>query len=645
MGADMVKENKVSSATLSADTQVVSSSLATTRTSKASKKLTLEEGYQIFAKSTTVSSTDNIASDEALKTFSQSTVTQKTLGTMSAKKIETKVTLNKLQQQPSTTSTERANAYYSINKMGFAPTKADLAAVSNYVAPAQPTPTPVPGGMEIPIDDTVELLPGNNYLLPTKVLDWMRAQASYTPGEFGDFLTWGNLLRRNHILFTNEITARNLTPADGDYYEVGRQLYARVVEDEQLKHYKALATTRKPALLSWIMCLNNIMSITFQTSENVPGEELSCQRTSYTYNVIAPKALGKFADLLRGVAKSAEMLMFLNGDSNHHSNPNENYARELLELHTFNVPAGPTTYGPAEIAFIARLLTGMRSVTVYNAGARGDQMVGLTPQQQQQRFDQVGAYYFDRYSNRTTGPHNFTLGQGSMARTWTYPLYDIADGDQAIDNFLGFVATHPQTALGLCTRIAKWYFGESPPQDIITDLVGAYNRTGGDLKELYNTVVKWVVLRPIHGSKYKSGEELVASIYRLGNLIDPAANVLEDPVARTKLRRMRELVIEMRHLINSAPTVEGFFNTPDRLISPTSMLTRIDMIRDLSVNAIAPTVSDASKWYYDSGVYDYLAFSGSAAKKEIDLLLAPDRNVSGGDLITAVLLSPAVLKR
>ena len=73
--------------------------------------------------------------------------------------------------------------------------------------------------------------------------------------------------------------------------------------------------------------------------------------------VIRPHALGNFHDLLSASAHSPAMLIYLDNQENHAGNPNENYARELLELHTLGVDSG---YTQQDVQELARCLTGWR---------------------------------------------------------------------------------------------------------------------------------------------------------------------------------------------------------------------------------------------------------------------------------------------
>ncbi|NJM06681.1 DUF1800 domain-containing protein [Candidatus Gracilibacteria bacterium] len=71
--------------------------------------------------------------------------------------------------------------------------------------------------------------------------------------------------------------------------------------------------------------------------------------------VIRPYALGRFDELLWAVMRSPAMLIYLDNQENHAGNPNENYARELLELHTLGVNGG---YTQRDVQEVARALTG-----------------------------------------------------------------------------------------------------------------------------------------------------------------------------------------------------------------------------------------------------------------------------------------------
>ena len=72
-------------------------------------------------------------------------------------------------------------------------------------------------------------------------------------------------------------------------------------------------------------------------------------------DVIRRHALGRFRDLLQASAKSVAMLYYLDNYTNVATGPNENYARELMELHTLGVDGG---YTEADVREVARILTG-----------------------------------------------------------------------------------------------------------------------------------------------------------------------------------------------------------------------------------------------------------------------------------------------
>ena len=78
--------------------------------------------------------------------------------------------------------------------------------------------------------------------------------------------------------------------------------------------------------------------------------------------VIRPHALGAFADLLSASAHSPAMLVYLDNQSNRRGAPNENYARELMELHTLGIDGGYTQLDVEELARLSDRLDGQRTL-------------------------------------------------------------------------------------------------------------------------------------------------------------------------------------------------------------------------------------------------------------------------------------------
>ncbi|MDQ2731348.1 MAG: DUF1800 domain-containing protein [Armatimonadota bacterium] len=160
---------------------------------------------------------------------------------------------------------------------------------------------------------------------------------------------------------------------------------------------------------------------------------------------IRQHALGRFRDLLGASAHSAAMLGYLDNTSNRKGVPNENYARELMELHTLGVDGG---YTQADVKEVARCLTGWNS----------------------ERHWHRGKFHFDP-DLHDDGPkrvlgHTLPAGGG------------VEDGERVLD----ILAIHPSTARHLARKLSIYFLGWQDPV-WVERLAAVYLRTGGDIRE------------------------------------------------------------------------------------------------------------------------------------------------------------------
>ena len=214
---------------------------------------------------------------------------------------------------------------------------------------------------------------------------------------------------------------------------------------------------------------------------------------AYDRDVIRPLALGRFRDLLGAVAKSPAMLFFLDqwqssADSSHPTlgrgaarprrGLNENYARELLELHTLGVDGG---YTQGDVIEVARALTGWT----------------MTPRQ--------GAKFLFRPAIHDAGEkvvlgHRLAAGRG------------IEDGEQVLD----ILARDPHTARFIARKLAVRFVSDDPPPALVERAAQTFTRTDGDIREVVRTIVTSPEFfsREAYRSKVKTPFELVASALR-----------------------------------------------------------------------------------------------------------------------------------
>jgi uncharacterized protein (DUF1800 family) len=239
---------------------------------------------------------------------------------------------------------------------------------------------------------------------------------------------------------------------------------------------------------------------------------------SFERDVIRPLALGKFEDLLEATAHSPAMLLYLdNSESTGPNSPaaeraevaaarkpgnqkkarqglNENYARELMELHTLGVNGG---YTQADVTQVARILTGW---TV-------------------ERPERGGGFEFD--PNRHEPGNKKALGEKFKDH-----------GEQEGRDLLHFLATRPATAQFISRKIAIRFVSDDPPQSLIDRMAKTYLSSSGDisavLKTLYHSPEFWSTT--VYRAKVKTPIEYVVSAVRTSDAqvdnLHPIANEL-----------------------------------------------------------------------------------------------------------------------
>ncbi len=213
---------------------------------------------------------------------------------------------------------------------------------------------------------------------------------------------------------------------------------------------------------------------------NILFAKVSFLKVADDRDVIRPNAMGKFPDLLRASAKSAAMLGYLDQNNSRKPTPNQNYAREIMELHTLGVDGG---YTQNDVAQLSRILTGWS-------------------------YDANGAFFFQRSFHDFTAKTFLGVEFPAMLSTAATSAYQ-AEGEAAIT----LLVNHPSTARYIATKMAKWLLAYSPPQAVIDATAATYTATGGDIKAMIRTILsgKNLMASP---AKYKRPFHLAASSMR-----------------------------------------------------------------------------------------------------------------------------------
>ena len=244
---------------------------------------------------------------------------------------------------------------------------------------------------------------------------------------------------------------------------------------------------------------------------------------AYEREAIRPHALGKFRELLGAVAKSPAMLFYLDNwqssveegrphlecgirnaecdqrrargrRSARSSQPaarslpnrrrglNENYARELLELHTLGVDGG---YTQQDIINVARAFT------------------GWTLEQPRRSGGFIFRPGMHDAGEKTVLGQRLSAGRG------------IEDGEQVLD----ILSAHPSTARFIATKLARRFVSDDPPASLVDRAAETFRRTDGDIREVVRTIVtsQEFFASSAYRAKVKSPFELVVSALRALN--------------------------------------------------------------------------------------------------------------------------------
>jgi uncharacterized protein (DUF1800 family) len=171
--------------------------------------------------------------------------------------------------------------------------------------------------------------------------------------------------------------------------------------------------------------------------------------SDYEESAIRPHVLGRFRDLLKAVLMHPAMMVYLDNAENVRGKINENYARELMELHTLGVDGG---YTQADVEALARILTG---AGIDLPGRRGEPRSGLF------------AFSPERHD---TGPKVF-LGQS----------FSGFGGFSEIERALDLLCRHPSTAKFISRKLAVYFLADEPPAEVVEQMASTFRSTDGDI--------------------------------------------------------------------------------------------------------------------------------------------------------------------
>jgi uncharacterized protein (DUF1800 family) len=268
---------------------------------------------------------------------------------------------------------------------------------------------------------------------------------------------------------------------------------------------------------------------------------------TYEQQAIRPHALGKFRDLLSATARHPAMLFYLDNWQNSAPNPtnkgrfkglNENYARELMELHTLGVDGG---YKQDDTIALARIFTGWG-------------------------FKQPGqkvpdGYGFQFNSNR----HDFG-NKKFLDRD--IPGSGITEGEQAFD----ILSKHPSTARHISFKLAQYFVADNPPKSLTDKLSKQFIATDGDIKLVLETLFKSTEFwnNKYYGAKFKTPYQYAISSIRSSG------------IDLNNVKPLNDFLKQSGMPLYGCPTPNGYKNTQEAWLNPDSMTRRINYATNLA---------------------------------------------------------------
>ena len=321
--------------------------------------------------------------------------------------------------------------------------------------------------------------------------------------------------------------------------------------------------------------------------------------TSFDRDTIRPFAMGRFRDLLGVTAHSPAMLYYLDNWRSSVPRPyaakdgkpagvdggfNENYARELMELHTLGVAGG---YTQKDVQEVARCFSGW---TI------------LKPNEQGLFLYRPG---FHDDGEKVVLGHRILSGGG------------MADGERVLD----ILAAHPATARFIATKLARRFISDNPPQSVIDRAAAVFLKTDGSLRETLRAIVTSpeFFAQSAYRAKMRSPFEYVCAAMRALNAETDGDRPVLDAVAR------------MGQPVFGRITPDGFSDRAEQWLSSGAMVARLNFASALATGRIKGTKIDLGQLL--SGIDPEkrdevisrlmrLTFASAATRAELEKILA-----------------------
>ncbi len=287
---------------------------------------------------------------------------------------------------------------------------------------------------------------------------------------------------------------------------------------------------------------------------------------SYEREAIRPHVLGRFEDMVLASARHPAMLVYLDNFQSigpgsrggrlsgragrgQQRGLNENYARELLELHTLGVDGG---YTQQDVQELAKILTGW-TVGGLVRGGRPERSRGA------QRGRQPDAPFGFAFQELLHEPGAKTvLGV-------KYSEAGIEEGERVIRA----LCRHPSTARFVATKLVAHFVGDEPPASAVDRVARTFRDSGGDLRAVSLALIDLPEAWSESARKFRAPQDWLVAVLRAFGATEVAETVM--PVLR-----------QLRHPLWSPQSPKGFGDKTDEWADPDSLLNRAELARTVA---------------------------------------------------------------
>jgi len=266
---------------------------------------------------------------------------------------------------------------------------------------------------------------------------------------------------------------------------------------------------------------------------------------------LRPHLLGNFRDLLRVTVTHPAMLQYLDNRNSSKESPNENYARELMELHTLGVDGG---YTQKDVQELARILTGL----------------GTVPETADDRRPVLADPKYVRLGEAEFNPRRHDFGKK------TFLGRSIAgEGWPEIEAVLDILARHPSTARYIARKLAIYFVSDAPPEALVERLAQRFRDTDGNIPAVLGTMFASPEFTASLNGKYKSSWQYTVSALRVSGVTLDAGTFR---FAVGSLRAMAQAPYDRA-------TPDGYALAGRNWASPAQMDLRLEAAKELSERA------------------------------------------------------------